>query len=79
MLQEDKDFNIPELVERYERILSEGRPGYFDVDELEEISDFYQKRGRNKDSSEVVEMGLRLHPNSSILNIRVKMFYVKHI
>jgi len=77
MLQEDKDFNIPELVERYERSLSEGRSGYFDVDELEEISDFYQKRGRNKDSSAVIEMGLRLHPNSSILLLKRATLYLE--
>ncbi|MDD4920902.1 MAG: tetratricopeptide repeat protein [Bacteroidales bacterium] len=77
MLQEDKDFHIPDLVERYERSLSDGHPGYFDVDELEEISDFYQKRGRNKDSSEVVEMGLRLHPNSSILLLKRATLYLE--
>ncbi|MCK9311307.1 MAG: tetratricopeptide repeat protein [Bacteroidales bacterium] len=77
MKQEDNDFNVPELVERYERSLSEGRSGYFDVDELEEISDFYQKKGRNKESSEVVEMGLRLHPNSSILLLKRATLYLE--
>ena len=67
MVQENKDPNTEELVARYERSQSEGRPCYFDVDELEEISDFYLKKGRNKDSSEVVDLGLKLHPNSTIL------------
>jgi len=77
MLQEDKDFNVTELVERYERSLNEGRPGYYDVDELEEISDYYQKRGRNRESSEVLEMGLRLHPNSSILLLKRATLYLE--
>jgi tetratricopeptide (TPR) repeat protein len=77
MQQEDKDYNVQELVQRYESKLSEGRPGYFDVDELEEISDFYQKRGKNKESSEVVEMGLRLHPKSSILMLKRATLYLE--
>jgi Tetratricopeptide repeat. len=77
MLQDDKDFNITELVERYERNLSEGRPGYYDVDELEELSDFYLKRGKHQESSNVVEMGLRLHPNSSILLLKRATLYLE--
>lgn len=75
MFKEDKDPDLSELVNRYERSLFEERPGYFDVDELEEISDFYLKRGRTKESSEVVEMGLRLHPNSSILLLKRATLY----
>jgi len=77
MMQEDKDSNVSELIERYESGLTEGKPGYFDVDELEDISDFYQRRGRNKESSDVVEMGLRLHPNSSILLLKRATLYLE--
>jgi len=77
MIQEDKNFNISELVERYERGLSEGHPGYFDVDELEDIFEFYLSRGRNKESSEVVELGLRLHPNSSVLLLKRATLYME--
>jgi len=77
MLQEDMDYNVQELVERYEQNLSEGRAGYFDVDELEEISDYYQKRGKNNESSAVVEMGLSLHPNSSILMLKRATLYLE--
>jgi tetratricopeptide (TPR) repeat protein len=77
MVAENKDPNTEELVARYERSQSEGRPCYFDVDELEEISDFYLKKGRNKDSSEVVELGLKLHPNSSILLLKKAVLYLE--
>jgi len=77
MLQDNKDPNTEELVARYERSQSEGRPCYFDVDELEEITDFYLKKGRNKDSTDVVELGLKLHPNSSILLLKKAVLYLE--
>jgi len=77
MQHEEKEDNVLELVERYERNLSEGHPGYFDVDELEDISDYYQKRGKYQDSTAVVEMGLRLHPNSSILMLKRATLYLE--
>ena len=58
MLQEDKDFNVSELVDRYERNLCEGTSRVILMwMNWRFISEFYQKRGRNKESSEVVEMG----------------------
>jgi len=77
MLQDNKDPNTEELVARYERCQTEGRPCYFDVDELEDITDFYLKKGRSKDSTEVVELGLKLHPNSSILLLKKAVLYLE--
>jgi tetratricopeptide (TPR) repeat protein len=77
MQPEDKDPGVKELVERYERCLQEGRPCYFDVDELEDISDFYLNKGKSLESAEVVEMGLQLHPNSSILWLRRATLYLE--
>jgi tetratricopeptide (TPR) repeat protein len=77
MMEENKDFNITELVQRYEHGLIDGHPGYFDVEELEEIFDFYLSRGRNKESSEVVELGLRMHPNSSTLLLKRATLYME--
>ncbi|MCX6309467.1 MAG: tetratricopeptide repeat protein, partial [Bacteroidia bacterium] len=77
MQEDNKDPNTEELVARYERCQSEGRPCYFDVDELEDITDFYLKKGRNKDSTQVVELGLKLHPNSSILLLKKAVLYLE--
>jgi tetratricopeptide (TPR) repeat protein len=77
MPKEDRNTDIEVLVERYERSLAEGRPCYFDVDELDDISDFYLRKGRNQDSSAVVDMGLSLHPNSSILLQRKATLYLE--
>src|SRR5574344_55466 len=66
-----------ELVQKYEKCLHEDSPCYFDVDEFEVISDFYIRKGRNKESRDVVEVGLRVHPNSSILWLRKATLYLE--
>jgi tetratricopeptide (TPR) repeat protein len=77
MLQEERKPEAEELVLKYEQYLQEGRPCYFDVDEFETISDFYLGKGRNKESSDVVEQGLRLHPNSSILLLKKATLFLE--
>lgn len=73
-----KDSNIPpELVVLYENSIKDGKARYFDVDELEEISEFYQKRGQNQESSNVLELGLTLHPDSSALQLRRATLYLE--
>lgn len=58
------------LVRHYERSVSSGEPFYFDVEDLEEIADYYIADGRASDGEKVVEMGLRLHPRSPGLLLR---------
>jgi len=65
------------LVKRYEQSISEGRPAYYDVDELEDLSDYYLTNGKSQESGAVIELGLRLHPNNSILLLRRATLYVE--
>ncbi len=69
----ENDFE--ELLQRYEQSMARNESGYFDVEELEEIADYYLQRNRTKDSSRAVELGLRLHPMSSELLIRRARIY----
>ncbi len=59
-----------ELVERYEKYLSGAAPGYFDVDEMERIVEYYLSYGRTKDSMQAVELGKKLHPTSGALDLK---------
>ena len=70
----EDDFN--ESVKRYEAFLSnhDGTSGYFDVEELEDIVDYYLRSGRTKDSSGALEFGLKLHPNNFALRIKGPKF-----
>jgi len=65
-----------ELVTRYEKYLQGSDPGYFDVDEMERIVDFYLLYGRTKDSLNAVELGKKLHPSSSALDTKRAKIYL---
>lgn len=70
----DEDFD--ELVNRYEKYLTNEATGYFDVEEVENIVDYYLRKGRTRDSAQVLELGLRLHPGSSSLMIKRAKIYL---
>lgn len=65
-----------EVVKRYEAFISNrGVSGYFDVEEMESIVDFYLRKGRTRESSKALEFGFRLHPNSSaLMSKRAKIY-----
>jgi tetratricopeptide (TPR) repeat protein len=64
-----------ETVKRYESYLTGESTGYFDVDELETIVDFYLRKGRTKDCAQAIEFGLQLHPkNTVLLTKRAKVY-----
>jgi len=65
------------LVKRYEQAISEGRPAYYDVDELEDLSEYYLSHGKRQESGAVIELGLKLHPNNSLLLLKRATLYVE--
>lgn len=62
--------NADEIVGRFEQYLKGSDTGYFDVEELETIADYYLRRGRTKESNRAIDVGLRLHPASSALQLK---------
>ena len=48
-----------EIVKRYE----DRNDGYFDVNEISEVVDYYLRRLRTKDAKKAIEIGLQLHPD----------------
>lgn len=65
-----------DLVRRYERFIEGQGPGYFDVEELETIVDHYLYKGRTKESSSALELGLKLHPSSVELKTKRAKIYL---
>lgn len=62
------DDSADELVKRYEEYLAgKTSAGYFDVEEVAALADYYLHKGRTKDSNRALDMGMRLHPASSEL------------
>lgn len=74
-MYKSSDENFEELLRRYEQYESNHQNGYFDVEELEQIADFYLWKGRPKESSKAVDLGLKLHPNSTSLQIKRAKIY----
>lgn len=72
--QMDDDSN--DVVKRYEQFLSGTATGYFDVEELENIVEYYLRHGRTKDCTKAVDLGLRLHPNNNALKTKRAKIYL---
>ncbi len=70
----DDDSN--DTVKRYENFLGGTASGYFDVEELETIVDYYLGKGRTKDSAKALEFGLELHPQSTALQTKRAKVYL---
>jgi len=70
------DDESSDIIQRYEQFLTGGATGYFDVEELESIVEFYLRRGRTKDCSKALEFGLQLHPNSNALKTKRAKIYL---
>ncbi|GHT18214.1 hypothetical protein FACS189429_4310 [Bacteroidia bacterium] len=64
------DDETTEIVRRYEDFRLGRASGYFDVDELSNIVDYYLFKGMTTESAEVLELGNKLHPNSSELEVK---------
>jgi tetratricopeptide (TPR) repeat protein len=65
-----------DVVKRYEQYLAGKAGGYFDVEELESIVEYYFRNGRTKDCSSVIDFGLKLHPHSDELKIKRAKIYL---
>ena len=70
------DDESSDVVKRYEQYLSGSANGYFDVDELENIVEYYLRRGRTKDCNNALDFGLQLHPNNTALKTKRAKIYL---
>ncbi|VBB44331.1 Tetratricopeptide TPR_1 repeat-containing protein [uncultured Paludibacter sp.] len=65
-----------ELVKRYENYLSGASAGYFDVEEMGRIVDYYLMRGKTTESLKALEFGKKLHPDSGLLDLKRAKIYL---
>ena len=70
------DDEAGDIIKRYESFLEGKAPGYFDVEELEAIVDYYLRKGKTTDSSRALELGLKLHPASNELKTKRAKIYL---
>lgn len=58
------------LISRYEEMIRTRDAYYFDVEELENIADFYLEKGNFRKATKVVEYGLDMFPQSTCLLLK---------
>lgn len=71
-----KDRELVELAEQYETAKAEHRSLYMDADDLADLADWYGVRQQPDIAMEVVDYGLRLHPNNNALLIEKGYLYL---
>ncbi len=73
---EEPDFK--ELLMKYEGMVKNHTPIYFDTDELIDLADYYILIRKEKEADEVIDYSLQLHPNNTdalIFKIRSSFYY----
>ncbi|MEN9919456.1 MAG: hypothetical protein RL662_1892 [Bacteroidota bacterium] len=70
---EEKD--ILDLVSRYEQMLISGKNIYFDADDCDALVDYYDKLDDIETAKNILDLGLKIHPDSESLMLR----YAKHL
>ena len=63
----EKDRELIELAERFEAARSEQRSIYMDSEDLADLAEWYSRRNRFKHAADVIECGLKLHPDNTSL------------
>lgn len=73
---EPGNFEYKKLIERFEEMVNLGEEYFFDVENFENISDYYVQFGKEKRALESLNIGLRQHPFSTELRIRRAQVYL---
>ena len=60
---EDPEFK--EALEKYEGMVKNHTPAYFDADELTDIAEYYASKGRQIEAEAAIDFALQLHPNDT--------------
>ncbi|MBQ8520488.1 MAG: tetratricopeptide repeat protein [Bacteroides sp.] len=67
-----------EILAKYEGMVENHTPVYFDAEDLTDISDYYIYRGKDKEADQAMEYSLQLHPDDiDALVYRVRNLYFK--
>ncbi|MBW7846697.1 MAG: tetratricopeptide repeat protein [Bacteroidales bacterium] len=71
----DDDFQLDELISRFDEMVRNGGDGYFDSEEFEELYSFFTETQKQEKARLVLEKALKLHRN----NYRIKLLWAKQL
>ncbi|NDW18300.1 hypothetical protein D0T53_07035 [Dysgonomonas sp. 216] len=69
-----REKDISDLLKKYKQMLESGRSIYFDAEEFEELSDYYDMLDEGQTAKKIIEIGLNIHPTSEILRLKKAKF-----
>ena len=73
---EDPEFK--DLLAKFEGMVENHTPTYFDAEELTDIAEYYATKGKEQKAEEVIDFALRLHPNNTdALVFKSRSLYIK--
>ncbi|HCQ30257.1 MAG TPA: hypothetical protein DIU39_08230 [Flavobacteriales bacterium] len=80
LMDDDFDFNddfqrFSESISRFENMIKNDTPGFFDVEEIEYLIDFYMDKNQMSKVEKIIEIGESLHPYSIELQLKKAQFY----
>ena len=74
MDEDERDFytneELTEVINRFNKALTENKIEYFDVFECEGLADYFLDEDKLKSAEQVIQMGLSIHPDSVALQIK---------
>ena len=74
---EDPEFK--EALAKYEGMVENHTPAYFEADELIDIAEYYTLKGRHKDADKAIDLTLQLHPeNTDALVFRIRSLMLQN-
>ena len=74
---EDPEFK--EALAKYEGMVENHTPAYFEADELIDIAEYYTLKGRHKDADKAKDLTLQLHPeNTDALVFRIRSLMLQN-
>lgn len=65
------------LIERFEQALREDAPLFFDVEEFEEIADYYLETGQLQRARKAIDMGGAQHPYATVFAAKMARYLVQ--
>lgn len=74
-MEQDFEYNdfqdINDLISRFEEVVSTGNDPYFDIEDFEEIIDYYEENSNSKYLSKALESASQIHPHHHFFKLKI--------
>ena len=67
--------DVNDLVGKFDEMIRQDKMYFFDVEEFEEIIDFYLDQNITKKARKAIDYAMRQHPSSTVFMLRKAQYY----